>query len=129
MLRERHGTMGAALALLTLLAALFCATTVSPPAFRATPSSTAADLHVAPRHETLDDASHDAPVSAGKASCLKKIQPKQEHLRCGALLERALPAQADEMTPPVRGPGHAGVRYSGPRPSPPDLTELSVRRV
>ncbi|MEU3216272.1 hypothetical protein [Streptomyces sp. NPDC006971] len=127
--RKRHGAMGAALALLTLLAALFCATAASPPAFRATLSSTAADPRMAPRHETLDDASHDAPVSAGKASCLKKVQPKQEHLRFGAPLERALPAQADGMTPPVRGPGHAGVRYLGPRPSPPDLTELSVRRV
>ncbi|MFF9073456.1 hypothetical protein ACF1FX_25610 [Streptomyces sp. NPDC014646] len=127
--RKRHGAMGAALALLTLLAALFCATTASPPAFRATPSSAAADLHMTPRHEALDDAGHDAPVSAGKASCLKKVQPKQEHLRFHALLERALPTQADDMTPPVRGPGRTGVQYFGPRPSPPDLTELSVRRV
>ncbi|MEU9763195.1 hypothetical protein [Streptomyces sp. NPDC047985] len=127
--RKRHGAVGASLALLTLLAALFCATTASPPAFRAAPSSTAADPHVAPGHETLDDAGHDVPVSARKASCLKKVQPEQEHLRFGALPDRALPARADDMAPPVRGAGHAGVRYFGPKPSPPDLTELSVRRV
>ncbi|MFF8918176.1 hypothetical protein ACF08M_33950 [Streptomyces sp. NPDC015032] len=127
--RKRHGAIGAALALLTLLAALFCATAASPPAFQAAPSSTAADPHVAPRHETLDGASHDASFSAGKASCLKKVQPEQQHLRTGALLDRALPAQADEMTSPVPASGHTGVRYFEPNPSPPDLTELSVRRV
>ncbi|MFI9627339.1 hypothetical protein [Streptomyces sp. NPDC052042] len=128
--RKRHGAMGAALALLTLLAALFCATTVSPPAFQAAaPSSAAAEEHMAPGHEMLDDTGLDASFSAGKASCLKKVQPEQQHLRSGAMLERALPAQADDMTPAVLGSGSAGVWCFGPKPSPPDLTELSVRRV
>ncbi|GED90244.1 hypothetical protein [Streptomyces sp. 6-11-2] len=128
MRRTRHGAMSAGLALLVLLAALFCATTASPPAFRAASSSAAADPHVAPCPETLDDAGHGAPAAAGSGPCLKKAQPEQQHPRFGALLSRALPAQADD-TAPAWASAHRDVRRHGPEPSPPDLTELSVRRV
>ncbi|MFF4762055.1 hypothetical protein [Streptomyces sp. NPDC001292] len=128
MRRKRHGAMGAGLALLVLLAALFCATTSSPPAFRAVPSSTAAGPHMAPCPETLDDAGHGAPAATGNAPCLKKAQPEQQQFRFGAPLARALPAQADD-TAPARASAYREVRRYGPEPSPPDLTELSVRRV
>ncbi|MFI9604630.1 hypothetical protein ACIHCX_33095 [Streptomyces sp. NPDC052043] len=125
---KRHGALGAGLALLVLLAALFCATTASPPAFRAAASAAAAGPHLTPCHKMLDDTGHGAPTAAGNGPCLKKAQPEQQHLRFGAPLARALPAHAVD-TAPAPASAHREVRRHGPEPSPPDLTELSVRRV
>ncbi|MDR3083394.1 MAG: hypothetical protein LBV60_21170 [Streptomyces sp.] len=123
----RHGAVGAALALLTLLVALFCATTASPALSGAAHSSAMTDLR-APSHETLDNVGQEAPVGATNTPCLKKTQPERQHLRLGAPLARALPTETDGMAS-MRPPAHTQVRRCGPAPSPPDLAELSVRRV
>lgn len=136
MLGKRHGVMGAALALLTLLAALFCATSVrsdvsvasrlsassaaeGPAAAAAVPSATLTTL------DTADQS--DGAVAAG-GPCLKKVVPDQPQPRSGAAPISGLPAGAGG-TAWVRGAAHAVPRHAGPAPSPPDLTELSVRRV
>ena len=124
---KRHGAMGAALALLTLLAALFCATAASPAPSGAAHSSTTAALR-ALGHATLDDVGREAPLAATDAPCLKKTQPERQHLRFGAPPSRALPAETDDMAS-VRALTHTQVRRCGPAPSPPDLAELSVQRV
>ena len=121
---KRHGAVSAVLALLTLLSALFCATTASPAPSRG--FSTTAGLH-ALGHERLEDAGRDAPAAAD-APCLKKTQPERKHLRSGAPLARALPTETGDMAS-VRASAHMRqVRCCGPAPSPPDLAELSVRR-
>ncbi|MFJ2020808.1 hypothetical protein [Streptomyces nodosus] len=125
---RRHGAMGAALALLVLLAALFCAGTSSPPLFEAAHSSATAELRLASCDTTPDGAGHGAPAGAAKAPCLKKVQPGPPHLRFGALPTRAVPADAAD-TASARRSAYLDVRRHGPEPSPPDLTELSVQRV
>ncbi|MFF9126295.1 hypothetical protein ACF09J_23825 [Streptomyces sp. NPDC014889] len=128
MRRRRHGAMGAGLALLVLMAALFCATTSSPPALLAAPSPAAAGPHLAASPGTSADDGHGAPAAAGHGPCLKKTQPEQQQTRSGAPLARALPARADD-TAAARVSAHREARRHGPEPSPPDLAELSVRRV
>jgi len=124
---KQHGAVGATLALLTLLAALFCVTAASPAPSGTVHSSTVADLR-APGHQTLDNAGRKAPVAAVDAPCLKKTQPKRQHVRFGAPRTGALPAETGEMAA-MRASVHPQARCYGPAPSPPDLAELSVRRL
>ena len=124
---KRDGAVGAALALLTLLAALFCVTAAFPALSRAVHSSAVADL-CAPGHETLASAGREAPVAAVDAPCLKKTQPKRQHVRFGTPPTGALPAETGEMAS-LRASAHTQVRRYGPAPSPPGLAELSVRRL
>ncbi|WP_073947724.1 hypothetical protein [Streptomyces kebangsaanensis] len=136
MLGKRHGAMGAALALLTLLAALFCATSVRPdvsvaPVVSASPVvegpfAAAAVSSVA--LPSLDAAGRSGGAAAADGPCLKKVVPDQPQPRTGAAPVSGLSAGAGG-TAWVRGSAHAVSRHAGPAPSPPDLTELSVRRV
>jgi hypothetical protein len=136
MLGKRHGAVGAALALLTLLAALFCATSVRSDALvasvtsasSAAEDSSAATAVFSVAFSTLDTADQSGDTAAAGGPCLKKVVPEQPQPRNGAALISGLPAGAGE-TAWVRGSAHAVVRHCGPAPSPPDLTELSVRRV
>ncbi|WP_112467636.1 hypothetical protein [Streptomyces triticisoli] len=139
---KRHGAMGAALALLTLLAALFCATSgrsvssvasapstpsalsVTSAAERSSPATAAVSSVTVPTPDTAD---HGDSAVAG-APCSKKVVPEQPQVRADATLISSLPAGAGE-TAWARGSPHAVSRHCGPAPSPPDLTELSVRRV
>ncbi|MGX4689688.1 hypothetical protein [Streptomyces sp. JNUCC 63] len=136
MLGKRHGAMGAALALLTLLAALFCATSVRSDApvasvaeasFAAEASSAAAAVSSVAL-PSLDTADQSGGAAAAGGPCLKKVVPDQPQPRTGAAPISGLPAGAGG-TAWVHGPAHAVSRHAGPAPSPPDLTELSVRRV
>ncbi|MEV5986544.1 hypothetical protein AB0L85_16240 [Streptomyces sp. NPDC052051] len=124
---KRHGAMGAALALLTLLAALLCATSASPALARAAHSSAAADLR-ASSHTTLGSVGQDAPVTATTAPCLKKTQPERQQSRFAVPLIRALPTAPDALAS-ARAHLPERVQHRGPAPSPPDLAELSVRRL
>ncbi|MEW2492618.1 hypothetical protein AB0942_03555 [Streptomyces nodosus] len=125
---KRHGAMGAALALLVLLSALFCARSSAPPLFEATHSPTASEPRLAPCHTALDDSGHGEPVGTAKAPCLKKVQPERQHPRFGALPAPAASAEAADQAS-ARGSAYRDARHHGPEPSPPDLTELSVQRV
>jgi hypothetical protein len=130
--------MGAALALLTLLAALFCAAPVRSdtlgapvvPASSATEgaaegasAATAVSSVVLHALDTGDQGS-----TAADGPCLKKVLPKQPQPRSGAAPIGALPLGTDG-TAWVHASAHAVARHCGPAPSPPGLDELSVRRV
>lgn len=132
---KRHGAMGAALALLTLLAALFCALSVRSeapvvPVVSASfaeegPSAvTAVSSVVLPALDT-DDQDTNAAVDG---PCLKKVVPEQPQPRNGAALISGLPTETSG-TAWAHGSAHTVTRHRDPAPSPPDLTELSVRRV
>ncbi|PZH17355.1 hypothetical protein C1I97_05215 [Streptomyces sp. NTH33] len=136
MLGKRHGVMGAVLALLTLLAALFCATSVRSDASVASvvsASSAVEDPFAAAAVSSaalpsLDTADRSGGADAAGGPCLKKVVPDQPQPRTGAALISGPPTGTGE-TAWVRGSAHTVAHRCGPAPSPPDLTELSVRRV
>ncbi|MET7378372.1 hypothetical protein ABZT08_06015 [Streptomyces sp. NPDC005526] len=132
---RQHGALGAALALLTLLGALFCATSATaaspdPASVRpgAAPAVTALDHPAPPSHESLSGPDRGAPVFAADAPCLKKAQPGQQQPRVSAPLAHAVPAENSAMAD-ARAPVRVDAPRRTPGEPPPDLAELSVRRV
>ncbi|QYC45825.1 hypothetical protein Nocox_41420 [Nonomuraea coxensis DSM 45129] len=128
---KRQGAIGAPLALLTLLAALFCVTgaSLAPSAMAGSATAvTAAHADGGEAHESLGATDETAPAVPAGTRCLKKAQPEQQHPRIGALPARALPVENDALAP-ARAPTRTGAPRRNPTESPPDLTELSVRRV
>lgn len=125
--RKRHGALGAAVALLTLVAALLCATGAAQAPRAATGSATVASAQAAQTHEALKHSGQRAPDAVAAAPCLKKAQPERQP-RIHAPLPDALPAGSD-TTGPGRASPHTCAPRRAPAESPPDLAELSVRRV
>lgn len=124
---KRRGAMGVVLALLTLVASLFCAAGASAAPAGAAPSAAVTDLCEVPLPHTSADVGHGVSAPAADAPCLKKSQPAQQPLASGVPFSRVLPAEADVLPFPraVQGDGP----HRCPAHSPPDLAELSVRRV
>ncbi|MFJ3335032.1 hypothetical protein [Streptomyces sp. NPDC086766] len=122
---KRHSVIGAAVALLTLLAALLCVTSASP---GAKGPATAASVRAAVCHDALGHSGQGAPGAVADAPCLKKTLPEQRQPSIHASLTRNLLVGNDVMES-GRALAHGYAPRRTPAESPPDLAELSVRRV